>query len=222
MLKHIIILYPFARNCMRTWFFVQNVDVNYSGVVKGRNEVFATNGLTRDTHFIASTGICGRHADPRVAVAMDTYAVDGLRDGQHGYLYAPDYLNPTYEYGVSFERGAYIDYGDRRHVLISGTASINNEGKIMYPGDIRRQTMRMWDNVHALLDEAGCSWDNVGHIIVYLRDLSDYAVVNSMFRERFPDIPHVIVLAPVCRPGWLVEMECMAVKPCHNESYARF
>lgn len=107
-------------------------------------------------------------------------------------------------------------------MLISGTASINNEGKIMYPGDIRRQTMRMWDNVHALLDEAGCSWDNVGHIIVYLRDLSDYAVVNSMFRERFPDIPHVIVLAPVCRPGWLVEMECMAVKPCHNESYARF
>lgn len=66
-----------ARNCMRTWFFVQNVDVNYSGVVKGRNEVFATNGLTRDTHFIASTGICGRHADPRVAVTMDTYAVDG-------------------------------------------------------------------------------------------------------------------------------------------------
>ena len=211
-----------ARNCMRTWFFVQNVDVNYSGVVKGRNEVFATNGLTRDTHFIASTGICGRHADPRVTVTMDTYAVDGLRDGQHGYLYAPDYLNPTYEYGVSFERGAYIDYGDRRHVLVSGTASINNEGKIMYPGDIRRQTMRMWDNVHALLDEAGCSWGNVGYIIVYLRDLSDYAVVNSMFCERFPDIPHVIVLAPVCRPGWLVEMECMAVKPCHNECYARF
>jgi hypothetical protein len=30
--------------------------------------------------------------------------------------------------------------------------------------------------------------------------------------ERFPEHPKVFLLAPVCRPGWLVEMECMAVK----------
>lgn len=27
-----------ADNCIRTWFFVQNIDVNYAGVVKARNE----------------------------------------------------------------------------------------------------------------------------------------------------------------------------------------
>ena len=94
-----------AENFIRTCFFVQNIDVNYAGVVKARNEVFVTQGLTPQTHYIASTGISGRHADAGVLVQMDTYAVLGLCREQIHYLYARDYLNPTYEYGVSFERG---------------------------------------------------------------------------------------------------------------------
>ena len=105
-----------------------------------------------------------------------------------------------------------VSNDDRRQVLISGTASINNRGEVMYAGDVRRQTERMWENVEALLKEADCGFGDVGHIIVYLRDIADYAVVKEMFDKRFPDTPRVITLAPVCRPGWLVEMECMAVK----------
>lgn len=208
-----------ANNCIRTWFFVQNVDVNYSGVVKARNEVFLTQDLTEKTHFIASTGIAGRHADHEVKVLMDAYAVDGVEPEQIHFLYAPTHLNPTYEYGVSFERGTYVDYGDRRQVFISGTASINNRGEIMYPGDIRKQTLRMWENVETLLAEAECTFEHVGHLIVYLRDIADYTVVQEMFEQRFPNIPKVYLQAPVCRPGWLVEMECMAVKSIHNEAY---
>ena len=211
-----------ADNCIRTWLFVQNVDVNYAGVVKARNEVFVTQNLTDKTHFIASTGIAGRHANPKVFVQMDAYAVDGIRQEQVHYLYAPTHLNPTYEYGVSFERGTYVDYGDRRHVFISGTASINNKGEIMYPGDVRKQTERMWENVETLLKEADCGFEHVGHLLVYLRDTADYLVVKQMFEERFPNIPKVFLLAPVCRPGWLVEMECMAILPKHNEAYPAF
>lgn len=208
-----------ADHCVRTWFFVQNVDVNYAGMVKARNEVFVTQNLTDKTHFIASTGIAGRHADPRVTVQMDAYAVDGLQPGQMTYLYAPTHLNPTYEYGVSFERGTRIDYGDRRHIFISGTASINNRGEVLYPGDIRHQTERMWENVEALLAEAGCTFADAAHLIVYLRDMADYGVVRRMFKERFPHLPAVFLLAPVCRPGWLIEMECMAVKKVDNGAY---
>ena len=211
-----------ADNCIRTWLFVQNVDVNYAGVVKARNEVFVTQNLTDKTHFIASTGIAGRHANPKVFVQMDAYAVDGLQKEQIHYLYAPTHLNPTYEYGVSFERGTYVDYGDRRHVFISGTASINNKGEIMYPGDVRKQTERMWENVETLLKEADCGFEHVGHLLVYLRDIADYTVVKGMFDKRFPNIPKVFLLAPVCRPGWLVEMECMAILPKHNEAYPAF
>lgn len=211
-----------ADNCLRTWFFVQNVDVNYAGVVKARNEVFVTQNLTEKTHYIASTGIGGRHADPKVTVQMDAYAVDGLKPGQVHYLYAPTHLNPTYEYGVSFERGTYVDYGDRRQVFISGTASINNKGEVVHPGDIRRQTERMWANVEALLKEAGCGFGDLGQMIVYLRDIADYAVVRRMFEERFPKTPKLFVHAPVCRPGWLVEMECMGVKHIENKEFAPY
>ena len=201
-----------SENCIRTWLFVNDIDLNYGGVVRARNQVFFTQGLTVHTHFIASTGIGGREQDPNVLSQMDNYAIAGIRQEQIHYLYAPTHLNRTSDYGVSFERGTYIDYADRRHVFISGTASINNKGEIMYPKDIEQQTRRMWENVEALLKEAECSYDDVTEMVVYLRDIADYDIVRSLFQERFPDKPCVIVHAAVCRPGWLVEMECMAVK----------
>lgn len=201
-----------ADNCVRTWFFVQNIDVNYHGVVAARNEVFSAQGLLGETHFIASTGIGGRTSDPHSYVGMDAYSVKELLSGQMTYLYAPTHMNRTSEYGVSFERGVCVDYGDRRHVMISGTASIDNKGRVVHPGDIRLQTERMLENVATLLGEAGCGFEDTMHMIVYLRDMADYTVVSEMFGTRFPETPLVVLLAPICRPGWLVEMECMAVK----------
>ena len=211
-----------SENCIRTWLFVNDIDLNYGGVVRARNQVFFTQGLTVHTHFIASTGIGGRQQDPNVLSQMDNYAIAGIRQEQIHYLYAPTHLNRTSDYGVSFERGTYIDYADRRHVFISGTASINNKGEIMYPKDIEQQTRRMWDNVEALLKEADCSYDDVTEMVVYLRDIADYDIVRSLFQERFPDKPCVIVHAAVCRPGWLVEMECMAVKAQSKPEFPAF
>ena len=209
-------------NCIRTWLFVNDVDLNYGGVVRARNQFFFTQGLTVHTHFIASTGIGGRQQDPNVLSQMDNYAIAGIQKEQIHYLYAPTHLNRTSDYGVSFERGTYIDYADRRHVLISGTASINNKGEIMYPKDIVKQTHRMWENVEALLKEAECTYDDVTEMVVYLRDVADYELAKEMYEERFHDKSYVIVLAPVCRPGWLVEMECMAVKKMENPAYEAF
>ncbi|MCK8623726.1 Rid family hydrolase [Prevotella sp. E13-27] len=211
-----------ADNCIRTWLFVNDVDVNYPGVVKARNTVFYTQGLTNDTHFIASTGIGGRQQDANVLTQMDNYAIAGISKEQITYLYAPTHLNRTSDYGVSFERGTRIDYADRSHVFISGTASINNKGQIEHPKDIVKQTHRMWDNVETLLKEADCDYNDVGVMIVYLRDIADYKLVNKLYEERFPDKPRVIVHAPVCRSGWLVEMECMAVKATNDKKLPSF
>ena len=205
-------------NCIRTWFFVNDVDLNYGGVVRARNQFFFTQGLTVHTHFIASTGIGGRQQDPNVLSQMDNYAIAGVKKEQIHYLYAPTHLN----HGVSFERGTYVDYADRRQVFISGTASINNKGEVMYPKDIVKQTHRMWENVEALLAEADCTFDEVGEMVVYLRDTADYDLVKEMFEERFPGKPYVIVHAPVCRPGWLIEMECMAIKQIDKPEHAAF
>ena len=211
-----------SENCIRTWLFVNDIDLNYGGVVRARNQVFFTQGLTVHTHFIASTGIGGRQQDPNVLSQMDNYAIAGIRPEQIHYLYAPTHLNRTSDYGVSFERGTYIDYADRRHVFISGTASINNKGEIMFPKDVEKQTRRMWENVEALLKEADCTYDDVVEMVVYLRDVADYEVVRALYKERFPDKPFVIVNAPVCRQGWLVEMECMALKAVNNPDLPMF
>ena len=197
-------------NCMRTWLFVQDIDENYRSVVDGRNYVFDRHGLTPDTHFISSTGIEGRTENPRNKVMLDAVAVSG-KGVAVKYLHGASHLNRTSEYGVRFERGTLVEYPDRRHVFISGTASIDNMGRILYEGNVERQTERMIENVETLLSEAGCGFGEVGAMIIYLRDIADYAVVNEIFNARYPDCPRVIVQAPVCRPGWLVEMECIAI-----------
>jgi enamine deaminase RidA (YjgF/YER057c/UK114 family) len=184
--------------------------------------VFFTQGLTHDTHFIASTGIGGRAQDPCVLTQMDNYAIAGLQPEQVHYLYAASHLNRTSDYGVSFERGTRVDYADRRHVFISGTASIDNKGQIVHPKNVQQQVHRLWENVEALLSEAGCTYDDVAHMIVYLRDTADYLTVRQLYDERFPEKPIVIVHAPVCRSGWLVEMECMAIKSTDDSSLASF
>ena len=196
--------------CVRTWLFVQNIDVNYKGVVEGRNEVFDRHNLTPQTHFIASTGIEGRTESHRNLVMLDAVGIKGPGISIR-HLYGASHLNRTSEYGVRFERGSVVEYPGLKHVFISGTASIDNRGQIMYQGDIVRQTARMIENVEVLLAEAGCGFSDVAAITVYLRDPADYAVVSRIFDDRFPEHPRVITLAPVCRPGWLVEMECVAI-----------
>lgn len=199
-------------NCIRTWFVVHDVDTNYDGVVKGRNHVFEREGLTRDTHFIASTGIGGSPEDRHSKVSFNALCNLNLRPGQMGYLYGASHLNPTIEYGVAFERGTTVDFEDRRRVYISGTASIDNKGEILFPDDIHRQTERMIENIMVLLEEGGCGKGDIAHLLVYLRDLSDAGAVDAIFERELPGIPRILLLAPVCRPGWLVETECMAIK----------
>ena len=211
-----------AGNTVRTWIFVRDVDCNYAGAVAGRKDYFNEAGLTADTHFIASTGIEGRHPDWKNLVEMDAYSVGGLQEGQLSYLYAPDHLSPTWEYGVTFERGCCVTYGDRRHIFISGTASIDNKGEVLYPGDVVRQTQRMLENISALLSETGASLKNLAMGIVYLRDAADYPKVKSIVTSACPAVPIAFVHGPVCRPSWLVEMECIAVTPDGNPLYPEF
>lgn len=206
-------------NCIRTWLFVQDIDNAYKGVVVGRNEIFVAQGLNSDTHFIASTGIAGRGSERGVYVTMEAYSVEGIEPQQIGYLYAPTHLNRTSEYGVSFERGTVVKYGDRDVVIISGTASIDNRGRILHPGDIVKQTYRMIDNIDVLLKEADCSSNDITHIIVYLRDITDYPTVKEIIEGLYPMQPVLFLWAPVCRPGWLIEMECMALKRVKQREY---
>ncbi len=198
-------------NCHRTWIYVRDIDRHYAGVVRGRNVLFAEEGLTVDTHFIASTGIGGYGDNREAAVCMDFLSMSsGLAQGVK-YLQATDYLNPTAEYGVAFERGTALTLLGERLRFISGTASIDRHGECLYRGDILAQTERLFLNIEKLLEADSSSLADLSYMVVYLRDVADCAVVCAYMQERFPAVSYVIVEARVCRPEWLVEVEGIAV-----------
>ncbi len=209
-------------NLIRTWLFVQNIDAYYKGMVNARKEFFAQNGLTPQTHFVASTGIEGSYTDPAVRITMDAYSIAGVKSPQITFLSALDHLSPTHIYGVTFERGTAVSYCDRKHIFISGTASIDHQGNILYPGDVKRQLDRTLENIEALLKPAGAGLKDMGMVIVYLRDISDFNIINEKIRVTFGDMPIEIVAASVCRPGWLIEIEGQAIIPCLNPSLPAF
>jgi len=202
-----------SENTMRTWFFVQNIDLDYKEFVASRREIYEKNGLTKDTHFIASTGVGGSYFDLRAKVVMDAYSISKIKKQQIKFLSAPDYLSPTYVYGVTFERGVSITYSDRKNIIISGTASINNKGEIMYPNDVIKQTERTLINIEALLKNENATLDDMMIFIVYLRDPSDYYFIEKMIKEKIKNAPVIFASASVCRPGWLIEIEGMATIP---------
>ena len=199
-------------HCVRTWIYVRDIDTNYDGVVKARNDVFRQHGLTVDTHFIASTGIGGRALGKNVCVAIDFLTARSIQPDDKLFLHALDHLNPTHEYGVAFERGVRISLPQKYQYFISGTASINNRGEVINIGNVSRQTERLLENISALLADGDATMADVKYFIIYLRDLADAGVVDSYMAEHFPDVPRIITYAKVCRPAWLVEMECIAEK----------
>lgn len=200
------------RNLVRTWIYVTDIDVNYKGVVEARNDVFDQHKLTANTHYIASTGIGGSTPVRHASVAIDFLTVPNIKEEDKKYLQALDHLNPTHEYGVAFERGTRLTLPTKQQYFISGTASIDKHGAVVYEGDVVRQTGRLLENIGALLKDGDAMMTDIQYFIIYLRDISDYHTVEKMMQQFYPQIPHIIVEARVCRPGWLIEMECIAEK----------
>ena len=205
-------------NTVRTWLYCKDVDNNYADLVTARNDYFATRGMTAETHFITSTGIEGQCGDPHRVVRMDTLSIGNIAREQIRFLYALDHLSPTAIYGVSFERGTRLLWGDRSHFLISGTASIDSKGVVLHVGNVRLQTRRMVENIKALLAEGGAELSDIKWGTLYLRDMCDAPIALEELAAAGlgEELPIVVLKAPVCRPTWLVEMECVAVKAENN------
>ena len=111
-----------ATHLIRTWIYVADIDVNYQGVVKARNDIFRQHGLTADTHFVASTGIGGNTAARSASVGIDFLTYPAATAADQQFLHAPDHLNPTHEYGVAFGYGKHRQARKRGARRRCGTA----------------------------------------------------------------------------------------------------
>lgn len=207
----------FAHNAVRTWIFIKDIERHYSGMVGARRNRFKELGLNKHSHYIASTGIEARLKEESVLVQMDALAINGFKAEQAVNMEAPGYLCPTDDYGVTFERGTKLMFGDRNRCYISGTASIDKQGNIVHPNDVLLQTRRVLENIKALLEPHQADLRDMAHLIVYLRDFQQADAVKQIIREEVREnVPINTVQGSICRPGWLVEIEGVAIMDANN------
>ncbi len=205
-------------NTIRTWVFVRDIGLHYSDMVRARKDFFTSHGLTDKTRYLASTGIQGEASSPGQIVSIDSLSIGGLQHGQIIRMEAPTHLSPTILYGVTFERGLRVKFGDRSHCYISGTASINNKGEALFTGDIEQQTRRTIENIRALLAMHKATINDMTYIIAYVRNFHDRVIAGNVLAEEIGDkIPLIYAEAAVCRPAWLVELEGVAIIPDKSE-----
>jgi 2-iminobutanoate/2-iminopropanoate deaminase len=135
-------------------------------------------------------------------------------------IVAAQVLNEAYAYPKpsSFSRGLRLDIKGVTILMISGTASIDENGLTVHAGDLRKQTLRTYHNITALLAAEGATWKDVVRTTCYLRDIErDYSAFNEIRTQLFAEqgldpLPASTgIQAILCRPDLLVEMEAMAI-----------
>jgi 2-iminobutanoate/2-iminopropanoate deaminase len=103
-------------------------------------------------------------------------------------------------------------------LLISGTASIDEDGESVHVGDFRAQMKRTLDNITGLLESEGCRWHDTVRTTCYVRDIDrDYDAFNqertAFFKEQGLDpLPASTgIQAHLSRPELLIEIEAIAM-----------
>ncbi|MGQ0764811.1 MAG: RidA family protein [Gemmatimonadota bacterium] len=99
-------------------------------------------------------------------------------------------------------------------LYLSGQTPIDPETGRLVEGDVTTQTHRVFDNLQAVLEDAGLS---LGHVIkcnVYLTDMVNFAAMNAAYSERFaPPFPARTTVAVAGLPlGAQVEVELVALR----------
>ncbi len=139
---------------------------------------------------------------------------------QKHVVHAPGTINEAYDYQKpsSFSRALKLDLGGYKVMLISGTASVNEEGNPEHIGDFKAQLWRTYVNITNLLEAEGMSWHDVVRTSNYLRDIErDYADFNKIRTSFYqwlnldPLPASTGIQARLCWETLLVEIEVYAL-----------
>lgn len=138
---------------------------------------------------------------------------------------AYEYTLPAYKLAASFTRGLRVPLGDVDMLIISGTASVDEQGKTIHPGDFRAQCWRTYRNITRLLESEGASWKDVVRTSCYLRDIErDYDDFNEVRNQFFnwlrlsPLPASTGIQARLCREDLLIEIEGYAFVPAGRKA----
>lgn len=98
-------------------------------------------------------------------------------------------------------------------VFLSGQIPIDPATRALVPGDVRKQTRQVLDNLKAVLTASGASLGDVVKTTIYLTNLADFTAVNEIYAETFGTEPPARATVGVAAlpMGAKVEIDAIAV-----------
>jgi enamine deaminase RidA (YjgF/YER057c/UK114 family) len=202
------------RHVVRTWIYLSDILSWYGEFNEVRTGAFREQGLigeTSDGRVPASTGIEGTPPEGSLC-AMDLIAIEGPGVSVQP-LHSPRQCGAP-EYGSMFSRAMLVSEPAGETVYVSGTASIDEEGRSVYLDDLDGQVRHTLAVVDALIGQVGLSVRDVTGATVFLKRGCDVDVARGVLDEVAPNLREaVLVEADVCRDDLLFEVDGMAVRP---------
>lgn len=195
----------------RTWLYLDNILSWYDELNRARTDFYEREDIF-SILIPASTGIGVSNEHGR-CISLSALAVTGEDACQYVSPVDSPMQCSAVDYKSSFSRAVEIDLKGSKRLIISGTASIDEQGDTLYPVSAGKQVDHTMKVVNAILDHNDYSWDNVVRAIVYFPDLSnrryfdDYCKKNNLDRSAV-----LLVSGVVCRDNLLFEIELDAVK----------
>lgn len=196
----------------RTWIYLARLLHWYGELNRVRTVFYAAHRAPGP--YPASTGIQGRTADEECV--MDVLAATS--DEGSGFSVTPllstSRQGPAFAYGSSFSRGISLALDGWRTVFVSGTASIGPDGKSRYIDEPDAQIVETLMNVAAVLEPLGGGLGHICSSTLFCKSPEFLPAYQQACRLLgVPDFPIIAVVADVCRPDLLVEMEAVALLP---------
>ncbi|MDH4045207.1 MAG: Rid family detoxifying hydrolase [Gemmatimonadota bacterium] len=98
-------------------------------------------------------------------------------------------------------------------LFLSGQIGVQPGSRELVPGGIAEETRQTMENIKAVLEYAGSSMDRIVKCTVFLADMADYALMNTVYASFFPtDPPARSALGTTgLALGAAVEIECLAL-----------
>ena len=97
-------------------------------------------------------------------------------------------------------------------LYVSGTLAIDGDGQTVGIGDAAAQTKHILDAIASVVKTAGGTLQDVTFNQIFLKDLSDYAAMNAVYKEYFPTNPpaRYCIRADLVKDEFLVEIATIA------------
>ncbi len=74
-------------------------------------------------------------------------------------------------------------------IYVSGSGPFDPKTHRIVAGGIKEQTKRTLENIAAILEAAGSSMKDVVKVNVFLKDMSDFEAMDSVYKAYFPTDP---------------------------------